>query len=177
MQIPLSLAFCQAKSPLIQWDLPVQTAPERESFKRERLVVCPLCAPVLILSSVPWSRREQVRPMFPWSRKPVSGGNCAGVAQLVEHLICNQRVGGSNPFASSTSNADSEPLETVEKLFGLALGWGFAATAGKSIQSSAVNPQRRRFQVSMPGDFRTGRDAPKRERAKDCRDGHRWPSG
>ena len=26
----------------------------------------------------------------------------AGVAQLVEHLICNQRVGGSNPFASST---------------------------------------------------------------------------
>ena len=25
----------------------------------------------------------------------------AGVAQSVEHLICNQRVGGSNPFASS----------------------------------------------------------------------------
>src|SRR6266481_5066561 len=25
----------------------------------------------------------------------------AGVAQLVEHLICNQRVGGSSPFASS----------------------------------------------------------------------------
>ena len=25
----------------------------------------------------------------------------AGVAQLAEHLICNQRVGGSNPFASS----------------------------------------------------------------------------
>ena len=28
----------------------------------------------------------------------------AGVAQLVEHLICNQRVGGSNPFASSTQS-------------------------------------------------------------------------
>ena len=27
----------------------------------------------------------------------------AGVAQLVEHLICNQTVGGSNPFASSTN--------------------------------------------------------------------------
>ncbi len=27
----------------------------------------------------------------------------AGVAQLVEHLICNQAVGGSNPFASSIS--------------------------------------------------------------------------
>ena len=29
----------------------------------------------------------------------------AGVAQLVEHLICNQRVGGSNPFASSSLSA------------------------------------------------------------------------
>src|SRR5216684_724913 len=29
-------------------------------------------------------------------------GQHAGVAQLVEHLICNQRVGGSNPFASSS---------------------------------------------------------------------------
>src|SRR5581483_7470350 len=28
------------------------------------------------------------------------GLSCAGVAQLVEHLICNQRVGGSNPSAS-----------------------------------------------------------------------------
>jgi hypothetical protein len=28
-------------------------------------------------------------------------GYRAGVAQLVEHLICNQAVGGSNPFASS----------------------------------------------------------------------------
>ncbi len=32
----------------------------------------------------------------------------AGVAQLVEHLICNQRVRGSNPFASSTPDNDSE---------------------------------------------------------------------
>ena len=30
-----------------------------------------------------------------------TGEEFAGVAQLVEHLICNQRVGGSNPFASS----------------------------------------------------------------------------
>src|ERR1017187_2206305 len=29
----------------------------------------------------------------------------AGVAQLVEHLICNQRVRGSNPFASSRESA------------------------------------------------------------------------
>ncbi len=31
----------------------------------------------------------------------------AGVAQPVEHLICNQRVGGSNPFASSSSSERS----------------------------------------------------------------------
>jgi hypothetical protein len=35
----------------------------------------------------------------------------AGVAQLVEHLICNQRVGGSNPFASSTSRTIKRILE------------------------------------------------------------------
>ena len=32
----------------------------------------------------------------------------AGVAQSVEHLICNQRVGGSNPFASSRNELGSE---------------------------------------------------------------------
>jgi hypothetical protein len=42
----------------------------------------------------------------PWNRvcvlafRIVELGDSAGVAQLVEHLICNQRVGGSNPFAS-----------------------------------------------------------------------------
>ena len=39
-----------------------------------------------------WAYREQ-RGKAVW----------AGVAQLVEHLICNQRVGGSNPFVSSSS--------------------------------------------------------------------------
>src|ERR1700735_4184991 len=32
----------------------------------------------------------------------------AGVAQLVEHLICNQRVGGSSPFASSSFRSRRE---------------------------------------------------------------------
>ena len=31
--------------------------------------------------------------------------HCAGVAQLAEQLICNQPVGGSSPFASSTKIA------------------------------------------------------------------------
>ncbi len=30
------------------------------------------------------------------------GTYVAGVAQLVEQLICNQQVGGSSPFASSS---------------------------------------------------------------------------
>ena len=37
----------------------------------------------------------------------------AGVAQLVEHLICNQRVGGSNPFVSSTCLHAGLRRETV----------------------------------------------------------------
>ena len=36
----------------------------------------------------------------------------AGVAQLVEHLICNQRVGGSTPSASSTF---SKPYELLNE--------------------------------------------------------------
>jgi hypothetical protein len=40
----------------------------------------------------------------------------AGVAQLVEHLICNQRVRGSNPFASSRlrriAGVSESPKET-----------------------------------------------------------------
>ena len=35
----------------------------------------------------------------------------AGVAQLVEHLICNQRVGGSSPFAGSTDNYNAGVVE------------------------------------------------------------------
>ena len=48
---------------------------------------------------------HRFRGRFPGGEAVFEGmGNrpWAGVAQLVEHLICNQRVGGSNPFASST---------------------------------------------------------------------------
>jgi hypothetical protein len=63
---------------------------------------------VLTLISVPLyvrSRSASVRGVGTVFQafRPVSGWKRAGVAQLVEHLICNQRVGGSNPFASSTS--------------------------------------------------------------------------
>src|SRR5258708_18920006 len=39
----------------------------------------------------------------------------AGVAQLVEHLICNQRVGGSIPSASSTRNFAGERGRTESR--------------------------------------------------------------
>ena len=48
-----------------------------------------------------------------------SWGYQAGVAQLVEHLICNQAVGGSNPFASSRSPeqpAADEALDVVDEV-------------------------------------------------------------
>ena len=47
-----------------------------------------------------WAYREQI---VMW----------AGVAQLVEHLICNQRVGGSSPFASSSSHQPGKSLDLV----------------------------------------------------------------
>ena len=40
----------------------------------------------------------------------------AGVAQLVEHLICNQRVGGSSPFASSSLFMASIWAQVAERL-------------------------------------------------------------
>ena len=40
----------------------------------------------------------------------------AGVAQLVEHLICNQRVGGSIPSASSTRKFAGSEAERILEL-------------------------------------------------------------
>src|ERR1700722_11900045 len=46
----------------------------------------------------------------------------AGVAQLVEHLICNQTVGGSSPFARSRVLARSIPPQSFQTdLFPLSL--------------------------------------------------------
>ncbi len=41
------------------------------------------------------------------------GLSSAGVAQLVEHLICNQRVGGSIPSASSSSFEQGSEAERI----------------------------------------------------------------
>ena len=49
---------------------------------------------LLVAGSIPVSRSSRFDNARP---RPLD----AGVAQLVEHLICNQRVGGSSPSASS----------------------------------------------------------------------------
>jgi hypothetical protein len=74
----------------------------------------------------------------------ISGSFYAGVAQLVEHLICNQRVGGSNPFASSThSGARAAP----DKIIGPGPKRG---TAEKSCLGRAT--------VGLRGSIRAGRE-------------------
>src|SRR5215472_5232683 len=71
----------------------------------------------------------------------------AGVAQLVEHLICNQRVGGSIPSASSTGNfLGSEAERNLgQKANGLvSLDTSpicvFASRIWKSLRKKAWNP-------------------------------------
>ena len=59
---------------------------------------CTWTATVITLKIVPGIRKLKGRGAFKTRARAISQ---AGVAQLVEHLICNQRVGGSNPFASS----------------------------------------------------------------------------
>jgi hypothetical protein len=65
----------------------------------------------------------------------------AGVAQLVEHLICNQRVGGSNPFASSSLRLQAagklaggrQSAKTRERIY---LIWNYSATRGNALISA-----------------------------------------
>ena len=54
------------------------------------------------VSSAAHSARALLRVMWLSLQRAIAVW--AGVAQLVEHLICNQRVGGSSPSASSSSS-------------------------------------------------------------------------
>ena len=58
-------------------------------------------------------------------------GVCRWRSSAVERLICNQRVGGSIPSASSSRREPSEGL----------VGWGLAEDAGAS--AAAIEPERR----------------------------------
>ena len=86
---------------------------ETTGFRLLRMSVCAnldFCAVV----------RPERECVCAWLRKfqgfrAVSAVGRAGVAQLVEHLICNQRVGGSNPFASSTYGTGKRVLRRQDR--------------------------------------------------------------
>ena len=71
----------------------------------------PLPKGVLTLTSVPWYVHRVSVPVRFYGLRGVFRVGRAGVAQLVEHLICNQRVGGSNPFASSIYESGKRGLK------------------------------------------------------------------
>lgn len=50
----------------------------------------------------------------------------AGIAQLVEHLICNQGVTGSNPVAGTIPQA--HPFVTCDLLVGKRIEWAFRSS-------------------------------------------------
>ena len=92
----------------------------------------------------------------------------AGVAQLVEHLICNQRVGGSSPFASSSFK---QQVSSTKDGFGCtACRSGFA---GLLVIPSRVSTRPIRGLESQCGLERNEIGL----RAGSKQDVHRWPSG
>jgi hypothetical protein len=96
---------------------------------------------------------------------PGDGKDFAGVAQLVEHLICNQRVRGSNPFASSSKHETGNPRRVAERQ-------GVVTVAARAPQEIALlqeafrNAVVRRGTVLAPSAFPSA-----------LADVHRWPSG
>ena len=84
------------------------------------------------------SAAHSARALLRVTRWSLQGANAvwAGVAQLVEHLICNQRVGGSSPFASSSS-----PQQEKKD------GFGCTALAVLALQTSGHS-----FKVMYPLD-------------------------
>ena len=62
---------------------------------------------VVMNKSIPPRIFFQLLPRFPLTcaKNPVYYYCCAGVAQLVEQLICNQQVAGSSPATSSINRA------------------------------------------------------------------------
>ena len=99
----------------------------------------------------------------------------AGVAQPVEHLICNQRVGGSSPFASSSlsacrrengrralvevSGAGLSNLESAQPCAGMEVCPRPTADSNYLAETNEPRTHRTRALVSLPArgnDLRTG---------------------
>src|SRR5438309_2139843 len=85
-------------------------------WKRSRqggqLLVAPKVAPVIPFIIVPDMRKGSEGFVCATARL---SREFAGVAQPVEHLICNQRVGGSNPFLCTRIYRES-PSSSPDRL-------------------------------------------------------------
>ena len=68
----------------------------------------------------------------------------AGVAQLVEQLICNQQVGGSNPFAGSILLID------LSRYALMLIAIGEMAERSKAADCKSADVSLRRFESFFP---------------------------
>ena len=80
---------------------------------------------------------EGIHALAPCVRSRYSTSN-ASIAQLVEHLICNQGVAGSNPAGGTKFNNKNSPLHVV-----------YFPTWGAGPISKAAEKQRRPFRRLM----------------------------
>jgi hypothetical protein len=142
--------------------------------------VCSLCGGVLTLISVPCTRKAGVCPRTNRVPGRLPGGYRAGVAQLVEHLICNQRVGGSNPFASSTIWKRERETEAarVDRRGQDFERRGFDSAANPLQAKCREVPEidRRLRRARKMDERRVGWSFRRRVFCAGA-DGHRWPSG
>src|SRR6185437_2857218 len=92
----------------------------------------------------------------PFGDLPCGFRNQAGVAQLVELLICNQAVGGSNPFASSSLRRDSG-REAVQRRVWLYCLSGFLLSSVRQPIASVLTHQSFWAAAGTPGEGLSGR--------------------
>ena len=87
---------------------PPHKAHRNLTSKRSSLVSSPMCPMLVLLAPFRFFQTSETKVLTNPRLSAiiifaVMGWRCyAGVAQLVEQLICNQQVGGSNPSTSST---------------------------------------------------------------------------
>ena len=85
-----------------------QTSDSAEITAPEISAPCTRNAVMVTFRIVPDIRKGSEGVLSPIRERPDL--RPAGVAQLVEHLICNQRVRGSNPFASSSIGSGRQDI-------------------------------------------------------------------
>ncbi len=75
----------------------------------------------------------------------------AGVAQLVEQLICNQQVGGSSPFAGSVGEKKEVSIALPELFYKVrAISFGEMAERSMAADCKSAGGRLRRFESFSP---------------------------